>query len=127
MSAQTEAETASTGEGDTTMGMLVHGIALIGFVIPLGNLIGPALIWVLKKDEDPFVDENGKNALNFQITWTIILFLAGLSLFVLVGFVLLPVAALIWLVLVILAALEANGGEVANYELGGYPTKIDLL
>ena len=51
-----------------TMAMLCHLLALAGYVIPFGNIIGPLVMWLVKKEDHPFIDEQGKEALNFQIT-----------------------------------------------------------
>ena len=51
-------------------GMFAHFAAFAGFVIPFGNIIGPLIVWQMKKDM-PFVDDQGKEALNFQITVSI--------------------------------------------------------
>ncbi len=56
---------------DKTWGMLAHLSALSSIIIPLGNILGPLLIWVIKKDDSTFINENGKNALNFQLSLTI--------------------------------------------------------
>ena len=62
-----------------------------GAVIPFGHIIGPLVLWLAKRDDMPFVDDQGKEALNFQITMTLAFIVAALSIFVLIGFVLLPV------------------------------------
>ncbi len=54
--------------------LIVHICALAGFAIPFGNIIVPLLIWMLKKDKLPFVNEQGKDVLNFQINITFYLF-----------------------------------------------------
>ena len=51
--------------------MLAHLLALAGLILPFGSIIGPLVIWLIKKDESPFVDKNGKESLNFQISTTI--------------------------------------------------------
>lgn len=107
---------------DRTWGVLVHASALAGFFVPFGNVLGPLLVWAIKREESRFVNENGTAALNFQISWTIWMVLALASLLVLVGFVLVPVVALAWLVLVVLAIVEASEGSV--YE---YPLTLDLI
>ena len=48
--------------------MFCHFAAFLGLVFPFGNLLGPLIVWQIKKDFDPFVDTQGKEALNFQIT-----------------------------------------------------------
>lgn len=52
--------------------MLCHIAGLAGYVIPVvGNIVGPLVLWQLKKDEHPFVNEQGKEAVNFQISMAI--------------------------------------------------------
>jgi len=53
--------------------MWCHLSALAGFVIPFGNVLGPLLVWQIKKNEFPSVVEHGKAALNFQLTVLIVL------------------------------------------------------
>lgn len=57
---------------DRSFGMLAHLSALLGFFIPFGSIIGPLIAWSAKKHTSDFVDENGRNAINFHITWTIV-------------------------------------------------------
>ena len=59
---------------DRTWAMLCHLSALAGFIIPFGSVLGPLIIWLIKKDEMPIVDVHGKKALNFQITMAIAYF-----------------------------------------------------
>ena len=56
---------------ERTWGMLTHFSALLGFFLPFGSIIGPLIAWSIKKDDSSFVDENGKAAVNFNLTWTI--------------------------------------------------------
>lgn len=107
---------------DRTWGILAHASAFIGFILPLGNIIAPLLIWVIKKEDSRFVDENGRNAVNFQISWTIYLIVAALSILLLIGILLVPILLLAWLILVILATIRASNNEV--YE---YPLTINLI
>ena len=96
-------------------GMFTHLSALSGFIIPFGNLIGPFLVWQIKKNTMPFVEDQGKEALNFQITVTIAAIIAWVLMFLLIGFVLLPLVGLVALVFIILAGLKANSGEAYRY------------
>lgn len=96
-------------------GMFAHLAALAGIVIPLGNLLGPLIVWLVKKDTMPFVADQGKEALNFNITVFIAAFVSGILTLVLIGFLLLIVVGIAWLVLTILAALAANKGETYRY------------
>ena len=96
-------------------GMLCHLAALAGFVIPFGNIIGPLVIWLIKKDEFPFVDDQGKESLNFQITMAIAGVICIALAFVLIGLILAPLLFLAWVILTILGAVKANSGEKHRY------------
>ncbi len=97
--------------------MLAHLSALSGFVIPFGNIIGPLVIWLVKRDEMSFVNDQAKEALNFNISMTIYMMVAGVLIFVLIGIPLMIVLGIAWLVLVILAAVKANEGTAYRYPL----------
>ena len=99
-----------------TWAMFCHLASLAGFVLPaIGSIIGPLVVWQLKKDEHPFIDENGKEALNFNISFFIYTAVAALSLFVCIGVVLLPVVSICYIVLMIIATIKANNGQHWSY------------
>jgi uncharacterized Tic20 family protein len=109
--------------------MLCHLSALAGFVVPFGNILGPLIVWQIKKNEFPSVEIHGKAALNFQITVTIAVVVGFAAAFVLsyfcIGFLLFPVVGLIGLaglVFAIIAGIKANNGE--DYK---YPWSLDLV
>ena len=87
------------------------------FIFPFGNIIGPLIIWLLKRDTSPFVDTHGKEAVNFQISATIYLFVAAVLIFLLIGFLLLIGLVVLWLVCVIVATINANEGKKFRYPL----------
>ena len=113
-----------------TWNMLCHLSALAGFIgIPFGNILGPLIVWQIKKNEFPSVDVHGKASLNFQITATLaalICVVAGIVLSVIcIGYLLFVVAgaiALAGLVLAIIAGIKANNGE--DYK---YPWSLELV
>lgn len=97
-------------------GMLCHLSALLGILgIPFGNLIGPLVIWLLKRNTYPFVDQQGREALNFQISMTIYTLFAALLYFLKMGMFLLLIIAGINFILVIIASLKAYNGETYRY------------
>lgn len=55
--------------------MLTHLSAILIWVFPFGNIAGPLIVWMFKRSEFPAVNEHGKAALNFQISFTIYLIL----------------------------------------------------
>jgi len=100
--------------------MFCHLGGLAG-LIPLtpafGSVIAPLIIWQIKKDEFEFVDEQGKEALNFQISILIYALVAGLLCFACVGFFLLPAVYIFDLIFLLIAAIKANNGERYRYPL----------
>lgn len=100
--------------------LFAHLSALLGAVVTghlwgLGCFLGPLIIWLVKKDSMPFVNDQAKEALNFNITVAIAAFVCGVLMIVLIGLLLLPALAVIWLVCVIIAAIKANEGERYRY------------
>lgn len=117
-----------TSQEERTWGMLCHLAAFAGVVLPsFGNIIGPLIVWLIYKDRFPFVDDQGRESLNFQISMTIygaiLVVFASLIGFVTLGlgFILvipaLIVFVIVQVVLVIMAAVSANGGTPYRYPL----------
>ncbi len=107
-----------TDPDEKMWGMLTHLLALSIFVgIPLGNVIGPLIIYLIKKDEFEFVAQEGKEVLNFQITWSIIFIISAVLIIVGIGVLLLIGFGIAWLVLVVMGSVAANRGESYKYPL----------
>jgi uncharacterized protein len=109
--------TGSMSKNEQNMGMLCHLLALSGYLVPFGHIVGPLVIWMLKRQEMPFVESEGKESINFQISVTIYGIVAAISIFLLVGFVLLPAVLIFDLVCVIIASIEAANGKPYRYPL----------
>ena len=97
--------------------MLCHFAAFLGLVFPFGSLLGPLILWQFKKDMDPLIDDQGKEALNFHITVSIAALVCMLLALVVIGFLLLPLLGLAALVLTIIAGIKANEGQTYRYPL----------
>ncbi|HVF11445.1 MAG TPA: DUF4870 domain-containing protein [Abditibacteriaceae bacterium] len=110
---------AQTQEQQSRMwGMLCHLSALVALVgVPFGQIIGPLIVWLVKKDEFPFVNDQGKESLNFQISMTIYMLVAGASILFLIGLVLLPIVVVVDVIFTIIAAIQANTGQPYRYPL----------
>ena len=91
---------------------------LSAFVMFLGipALVGPLVIWLLKRDL-PYVDDQGKEALNFNISFLIYGIVSAFLVILLIGLVLLPIVFVTWFVLVIVASVKAAAGEHYRYPL----------
>jgi hypothetical protein len=94
-----------------------HLLSFAGYVLPLLNVAGPAAVWLAKRDESPFVELHAREALNFQISITLYLVVASALMFVLIGFVLVPILVLLDVVAIVVAALRASRGEFYAYPL----------
>lgn len=114
---ETTQNTESVSQDDRNLGMLCHLIALVGLLIPFGNILGPLVIWLVKKDQSSFVDVEGKEALNFNITVAIAGFVSVLLMTVVIGFALIFIVAIFWIVMAIVAASKASSGEHYRYPL----------
>jgi uncharacterized Tic20 family protein len=122
---ETHPTTPATQKNLRTWTVLCHASALAGFFVPAaGHILGPLLVWLLKRDESSEIDKHGKESLNFQISMFI--YTAALSvvcfilIFVLIGFLLIPLLAILYvadIVLVIIASLKASEGQFYRYPL----------
>ena len=98
-------------------GMACHLSALIGIIIPFGSVIGPLVVWLMKREESEFIDFHGKEALNFQITVGIALLACVVLSLILIGFLLMFVVGISALVLTIIAAIKASEGKHHKYPI----------
>jgi len=93
-------------------------IAMFAHLSPLFlGILGPLLIWLLKKDDDPFIDEQGKEALNFHISVMIYAAACIPLVFIFIGIFALLAVGIGSLVLAIIAGIKANEGEHYRYPL----------
>jgi uncharacterized protein len=94
-----------------TMAMLCH---LLGFFT---SFLGPLIIWLLKKDSDKFVDDQGKEALNWQITFIIGWFVGLVTMYIGIGFIILAALGICNLIFCIMGAVKANSGVPYRYPI----------
>lgn len=97
-----------------TWAMLCHLSSLAMFVAPFGNLLGPLVIWLIKKDESGFIDRHGKESLNFQGSVTLYYIILCVTI---IGIPLTAVLLILQVVFVIIASIEANKGNSYTYPL----------
>src|SRR5215212_5212617 len=95
-----------------TWAAFIHASALLGvfFHFP-GHLLGPLVLWFIKRDDSPELDAHGKEAVNFQISMLIYNVIAAVFCLVLIGFFFLAVLWVLNTVFVIIAAIQASDGE----------------
>lgn len=96
----------------------LHLSGFAGFILPsLGQIIAPLVIWLIKRPESAYLDRVGKDVLNFQISYTIYAAIAGVLCWLCIGFVLLPVVLIVWIVYMIMAAVKTSNGQSFSYPL----------
>jgi len=98
-----------------TWAMLCHLSSLAGYIIPFGNILGPLVVWMMKKETMPLVDDQGKESLNFQITVAIAAIVCIPLIFVCVGIFLLIAVGILDLVFTIIASIQASKGTAYRY------------
>ena len=103
--------------------MFCHFSAFLGMWFPFGSLIGPLILWQMKRESDPFIDDQGKEALNFQITVAIASAICYVLMFILIGFALLGLGLIGAVVLVVIAGVKATDGVTYRYPFTWRPLK----
>ncbi|MHC5002999.1 MAG: DUF4870 domain-containing protein [Planctomycetota bacterium] len=81
----------------------------------IGFLIGPLILWLVKREDHPFIDDHGKEAVNFQITMMIAIIVSAMLLFVVIGIFILPLLGIFNVVCVTIAGVKAANGEWFRY------------
>jgi uncharacterized Tic20 family protein len=117
MEAETETyETIPREARNWAMGC--HLIALVGLLgNGLGFLVGPLIVWLVKREDHPFIDEQGKESVNFQITMMGAIIVCIPLIFVAVGVVLVPLIGIFDVVMTIIGGIKASNGEPWRYPL----------
>ncbi len=101
---------------------IIHLSGLAWVFLSLGGIVAPLVIWLIKREGSPRLDVVGREVVNFQISYAIYMWICGLLMFVLVGFILFPIVWIAWLVLTIIGAVKASNGE--DYR---FPVTMRLL
>lgn len=111
--------TSQPGEMDQrNFATFTHLSALTGLVTGgIGFILGPLIMWLIKKDQMPLVNEAGKEAINFQLTMLIASIVAALLMLILIGFLLLVAIGIFDVVMVIIAAVQTSNGTRYRYPL----------
>ena len=118
----TQPETDSTPifrvptQDERTWGMLAHLAAFAGLVLPMaGNIVGPLIVWLVRREQSAFVAEQGKEAVNFNITVTLGALVCSLLVYIFIGILLGVGLFVYWLAMTILAGIRAGEGVPFRY------------
>ncbi len=96
-------------DSDRILAILSHVLTLVAWIF------APLVIYLVKKDESPFVREHAKESLNFQLTLILAYIVAGLLVLLLIGIFLMFVIAFVQVVLVIIATVRAADNQLYRY------------
>jgi uncharacterized protein len=96
---------------ERTFAILSHILA----IVPGIGIFGPLVIWLIKKDESPFVEANAKESLNFQLTMLIAYVVSWILVIVLIGVMLFFVIWVLNIVLVIVASIKTSENKIYRY------------
>jgi uncharacterized protein len=96
---------------DRVLGLLSHLLA----IVPGVGILGPLVIYLVKRGQSPFVEENAKESLNFQITVILAFIISGILMVVWIGYILLAVLGVAEVVLVIVATIKASENKIYRY------------
>lgn len=98
---------------EKTMAILSHILA----IVPGIGIIGPLVIYLVKKNESSFVESHARESLNFQITVILAFIISAILVIILIGFVMLWLVGIVNIVLVIIATIRASEGRLYRYPM----------
>lgn len=107
----------SDSRNDRLWAALAHAAGFALFLLPLGQILIPLIIWVVKKDKSRFIATEAKEALNFQISITIYALVAASLVIILIGVPLLVALVIFDIVMILRAIIKAGNGEAFRYPL----------
>jgi len=110
-----EVEGYEPDKEERTLALMAHLAGYAGLALPLGSLLGPGLVYWLKRDESAYVEDQAREALNFQLTILLAALVSVPLMFVGIGFVTMLLTGIFWLVGTAIGASKANEGEWYRY------------
>ena len=106
-----QTDIAAPSSDDKNIATITHLAGTVFWFIPA------LIVWVLKKDDSAYLADQAKEALNFQITMTLAMFAASVLVWILIGFILIPIVWTLNIVFCIIAAIATSKGELYRYPL----------
>lgn len=95
--------------------MLAHLSGLLAFLSGIGGVIGPLVLWLIRREDRNFASDQALEALNFQITVFLAGLIAGVLCLIWIGFLLLAVLGIADIILIVIAAVKSSEGEAYRY------------
>ena len=110
-----EIKTYTQSERDWAM--FCHLSSFAGYFFPFGGIIGPLICWISRRAESEWVDQNGKSAMNFQISILLYMVLAIPLCIIIIGIPILIFLSIFEVVCIVIASIKASQGEAFKYPL----------
>jgi len=110
-------EIRELSEPERNWAMLCHLSGFAGFFFPFGGIIGPLICWLSRKDESPWVNQNGKASLNFQMSILLYMILAVPLCLIIIGIPIIMFLGVLKIVCIIIASVKASKGEEYRYPI----------
>lgn len=108
-------EPAAPSQEERNWAMFCHLATMSGFIIPFFSVIGPLIVWLIKRDESEYVNYHGKEVLNFQITIAIAMFVSIILMVIFIGVITAFIVGIFWFVMSIVGGVKASSGEYFEY------------
>jgi uncharacterized protein len=103
-------------QDERTWGMLAHIAAFAFFILPpIGSVLGPLIVWLIKRGQSEFVADQGREALNFNISVMLASIVCGILAYILIGILLGVALFVFWMAVTILAGIRASEGIRYRY------------
>ncbi len=97
--------------------MFIQLSAFAGYIIPLGSIIVPLILWQVWKDKDPYIDKMGREAVNFQLSMALYYIICLILMFILIGLVLIFFVMIFHLIFIIIGAVQTSRGVDYRYPM----------
>ncbi len=122
LSAQSAAQASEDGAADSTvearrLAVFCHLAGFAGFIIPFGGVIGPLAMWIANRESHPFVDQQGREALNFQLSLLVYMLLSFALVLILIGLLMIPLLFVFQICMMVIAAVRVSDGQDFRYPL----------
>ena len=108
---------ANTSTQPTSLGVVMHLLGFTGLFFPFGNILAPLILWLVKRGDSSYLDFVGKEAINFQISYTIYLTVSLILCKVWIGLILFPIVGLMWIIFMVVAAAKSGSSKEYRYPL----------
>ncbi len=108
-------EIRELSESERNWAMLCHLSAFAGYFFPFGGIIGPLICWLTRKDESQWVDQNGKQSMNFQLSILLYMVLSIPLIIIIIGIPILIFLGFLEVICIIIASVKASKGEEFKY------------